>query len=118
MVRTMTQAALVCENSVYLHTGGRSQENRSLGFLPAFVDTETGIVHPSRFSDGKPAPLHLLDGLPDSVVLRRGDDGRVIEVKPSIVSGFTRAGCFYTRDEAMHAARESEPDRELAYSHS
>ena len=101
---TMTAATLLHENVVYLGSGGRSQENRASGFRPAFLDTETGLVHPSRFADGRLAPLHLLDGLPDSVKVRR-DDGHA-EVKATLVSGFTREGCFYTRDEAMRAMLE------------
>src|SRR2546427_12033133 len=113
MARTMTQATLAHENVVYLGSGGRSQENCAGRFRPAFLDTDTGIVHPARFADGRPAPLHLLDGLPDSVVIERDDDGRIIEVKASIVSGFSRDGRFYTRDEAMYAA-QAESDWEMA----
>ena len=100
MTRTMTPTRLSYENTVYRGKGGRSQENRHEGFRAAFLDTDTGLVHQSRFADGRPAPLHLLDGLPDSVVVQRGTSGRVLEVKASIVSGFARAGRFYTRDEA------------------
>jgi hypothetical protein len=103
MVRTMTPATLVYENVIHLGRGGRSQENRSSGFRPAFLDSDNGIVHPSRFADGHLAPVHLLDGLPDCVVLARSPGGRVTEVKPSIVSGFVRDGRFYTRNEAVHA---------------
>ena len=113
MERTMTPATLAHENVVYLGSGGRSQENRASGFRPTFLDTDTGLVHPSRFADGRPAPLHLLDGLPDGVVLARGADGRAIEVKASIVSGFSRDGRFYTRDEAMRAM-QAETDCEMA----
>ena len=113
MARTVTQATLARENVVYLGSGGRSQENRSSGFRPAFLDADTGIIHPSRFADGRPAPLHLLDGLPDSVVLARGDDRRVVEVKASVISGFTRDGRFHTRDEAMRTT-QAEPDWEMA----
>ena len=103
MTRTMTPARLADENTAYRGKGGRSQENRREGFRAAFLDTDTGLVHQSRFADGRPAPLHLLDGLPDSVVVQRGTGGRVLEVKASIVSGFARAGRFYTRDEAACA---------------
>lgn len=103
MAHGMTSSTLARENVVYLASGGRSQENRTSGFRPAFLDTDTGLVHPSRFADGRLAPLHLLDGLPESVVLERGPGGRVIEVKPSIVSGFSRDGRFFTREEAVQA---------------
>ena len=103
MAGSMTHATLVQENLVHLGSGGRSQENRGSGFKPAFLDTETGIVHPSRFADGRPAPLHLLDGLPDGVVLARAPNGRALKVKASVVSGFSRDGLFYTREQAALA---------------
>jgi hypothetical protein len=113
MDASMTEATLAGENVVHLGTGGRSQENQGSGFKPAFVDTETGIVHPSRFADGRPAPLHLLDGLPDGVVLARSASGRAIEVKASIVGGFSRDGRFYTREEAARAM-QADADWQMA----
>nr|NMF98839.1 hypothetical protein [Aromatoleum toluolicum] len=88
------------ENRRFQGTGGRSQENRSLGFRPAFFDGITGIIYASRFSNGMDAPFHLLDGLPDEVVMRRHASGQVAEVKTSLVSGFLRDGLFYTREQA------------------
>ena len=95
-----TQRTLAVENEVFMGTGGRSQENRSFGFRPAFMDAETATVYPACFADGRPAPFHLLDGLPSEVVLSRRPDGRVASVKPSLVSGFTLDGEFYTREAA------------------
>jgi hypothetical protein len=100
MTNALSQAVLECENSRYLGSGARSQENHSLGFRPAFMDAETGIVYASCFSDGRPAPFHLLDGLPDEVVLARNPSGRVESVKQSMVSGFVLEQRFFTRDEA------------------
>jgi hypothetical protein len=65
------------------------------------MDAETGIIYASRFSDGRPAPFHLLDALPDEVVLARNASGRVESVKPSVVSGFVLERRFFTRDEAV-----------------
>jgi hypothetical protein len=100
MANTLNQAVLECENSRYRGSGARSQENQSFGFRPAFRDTETGIVYLSRFSDGRPAPFHLLDGLPDDVVLARSPLGGVEAVKQSVVSGFILERQFFTRNEA------------------
>ena len=100
MTNALNQAVLECENSRYLGSGARSQENHSLGFRPAFMDAETGIVYASCFSDGRPAPFHLLDGLPDEVVLARNPSGRVDAVKQSVVSGFVLEQRFYNREEA------------------
>jgi len=99
----LSEQALERENVAFHGTGGRSDENRSLGFRPAFFDPQTSTVYPSRFADGRPAPFHLLDGLPDEVVLCRNGAGRPVAVKPSLVSGFVLGGAFYTRDEAAHA---------------
>jgi hypothetical protein len=80
-----------------------SEGTRARGFRPAFIDTETETVYLSRFADGRPAPCHLLDGLPDDIVLARNDLGRVVVLKPTIVSGFVLEDRFYTREEAARA---------------
>ena len=100
MTAALSHTALELQNHEYLGTGGRSQENHSFGFHPAFMDVETGTVYRSCFSDGQPAPFHLLDGLPDEVVLGRNPAGRVVEVKSSVISGFVRDRKFFTREEA------------------
>jgi hypothetical protein len=97
---TLTKTSLALEAARYRCTGGVSQNNRSLGFEPAFIDRETETVHLSRFPDGRPAPCHLLNGLPAELVLARNEQGRVTRVKSSVVSGFVRDERFYTRDEA------------------
>lgn len=93
----------------YRGTGGCSEENGGFGFRPAFLDEETGTVHRACFRDGTPAPFHLLDGLPDDVVVGRSESGRVTAVKGSLVSGFVRFGKFYTRDEAAAAVVDALP---------
>ena len=97
---TLTQTSLALETAHYRGTGGVSENNRSRGFQPAFIDRDTETVYLSRFPDGRPAPCHLLDGLPDELVLARNEQGRVMRVKSSVVSGFVRDERFYTRDEA------------------
>ena len=67
----MNHARLELENVRYAGTGGVSRENRRYGFRPAFMDLETAAVYPACFADGRPAPFHLLDGLPDELVLAR-----------------------------------------------
>jgi hypothetical protein len=69
------------------------------------MDAQTRTVYLSRFTDGRLAPFHILDGLPDELVLARNPGGRGVIVKASVVSGFIREGLFYSRDEATtHAA--------------
>ena len=100
MIQGMTTRVLEQENRVFRGTGGVSAANRSLRFHPAFRDSETNRIYPSCFSDGRRAPFHLLDGLPDELVLVRDATGRVVVVKPSVSSGFERDGQFFSRDEA------------------
>lgn len=103
VTRPMTPRRLVEQNRRFRGSGGISQENRAGGFLPAFADTRTGATYPSRFADGRPAPVHLLDGLPTELVVARSSSGRVEAVKASVVAGFVRAGRFYTREQAAEA---------------
>jgi hypothetical protein len=100
----LTSARLERENVQHRDTAGVSEHNRSLGFRPAFMDSETLKVYPSRFADGRPAPFHALDGLPDDVVLTRHAGGRVAAVKASLISGFLRGGRFYSRAQAARIA--------------
>lgn len=94
------------ENVLHTGSGGRSQENSGLGFKPAFLDFQTQKIYPSRFADGRIAPFHLLDGLPDEVVVDRAVSGRVVTAKATLISGFVRNGFFYTRAAASRAAKE------------
>jgi hypothetical protein len=95
-----TVATLRRENRRFHGTGGVSQANRGFGFRPAFLDGDTGRVYLSRFSDGKPAPLHVLDGLPEELVLLRSSQGRITTVKDSVIAGFILETRFYTRQQA------------------
>jgi len=100
----LTPQVLCRQNQAFQGTAGVSAGNRTLGFAPAFLDTETGQVQPACHADGRPAALHLLDGLPEAWVLCRSASGRVLAVKPSVTAGFVRAGQFYTRQQAAQAA--------------
>jgi len=95
-----TTQVLRRQNLAFKGTGGVSAGNRCRGFAPAFLDTETGGVYLARFADGRPAPVHVLDGLPRELIVSRDPDGRCRDVKRSVVAGFVRAGRFYTREQA------------------
>lgn len=79
---------------------------KCFGFNPAFLDFATQVVYPSRFFDGRLAPFHVLDGLPNAVVVERAPSGRVIRAKASLISGFVRNGFFFTRAAAARAIAE------------
>ncbi len=91
------------ENKRFADSPGISNNNRENGFVPAFQDTRSGCCRISRFSDGSPAPIHVLEGLPDEWMEEGELNGRVISICPHIVSGFLRNGRFYTREEASEA---------------
>ena len=106
MGRTLTEQELQGETLAFAGTGGVSANHHGDGFHPAFLDTGTHAVYLSRFLDGQLAPFHLLDGLPDDVVVARSEAGRVEAVKPGVVSGFVCDGAFYTREEAVRRVEE------------
>lgn len=93
------------QNLRFRGTGGVSAENRSQGFAPAFLDTVTQRIYRSCFADGRPAPMHLLEGLPPCLVAARDALGRVIAVKPTVLAGFVRENRFYTREQAAAHVR-------------
>lgn len=97
--RSLSEATLKLENRIFAGSGGVSQANRDKGFVSAFRDSVSGRVYRSRFADGRPAPVHILDGLPNDVALNRDSNGRITAVKPTVVAGFEQAGRFYTRGE-------------------
>ena len=108
-MKPLTNAQLKQENEQVAGSGGRSEDNRDLGFRPAFFDMATCLVHLSRYRDGRPAPFHLLDGLPEEVVIIRSSCGHVITTKSTLIAGFERKGFFYPRSAAARAVAEWTP---------
>ncbi len=104
MAQEMTIGSLKMENLIFEGTHGISEGNRHLGFVPGFLDRETGSVYRSCGCDGTPCFIHILDGLPDHLVVERNAWGRVSSVKGSVVAGFLRDGRFYTREQAAEEA--------------
>lgn len=99
----MSPTRLARENTRFAGTGGVSEGNRSLGFRPGFRDSRTGRVYASRFADGRPAPFHLLDGLPPHLISRYTESGRAIEAVGALESGFLADDRFLTREQAARA---------------
>ena len=95
--------ALRQENLEFSGTTGVSANNRGLGFIPAFMDTETGNVYLSRFANGMPAPIHVLAGLPDNLTEAHGESATALSIKSSVISGFVREETFYSREQAARA---------------
>ncbi len=92
------------QNNLFYGTGGVSRNNRQVGFLPGYMDQHSGLTMVSCFADGRPAPVHVLDGLPDGWVTERDACGRVVKVRAGVVAGFLRNDRFYTREQAAFAA--------------
>jgi len=102
----MNHSILARENAAFEGSGGVSANNRSFGFRPAFRNNENGCIYASRFADGRLAPIHMIDGLPDELVISRSANGRVTSVKASVQAGFTLNGDFYDREQAASLAIE------------
>ncbi len=96
----LTKTRLRHDNLAFAGTAGVSPVSRQARFEPAFRDEETGLVALSRYASGAPAPMHLMDGLPEDWVTDRDARGCPCALKPSIVAGFVRDGEFYTREQA------------------
>lgn len=103
-LQPITEEILAQENLRYTGTGGVSINNRGQGFIPAFLDTKTGNVYRSRFPNGRPAPIHVLGGLPEELVETNSHSNGQRVIKSSVVSGFVLEETFYSREEAAQAA--------------
>ena len=105
MAQSMTTKMLETQNRFFAGTGGVSPENRHLGFVPGFLDEETGSVYRACEADGSPAPVHIMDGLPETLVLARNQSGRVAALKGTVIAGFIFEGQFYTREQAARVVK-------------
>lgn len=100
----LSPGLLQSQSRCYEGTGGVSERNRSFGFVPAFLDTLTGRAYRSCFPDGRPAPMHLLDGLPGQLLVR-GRDG--LKAAEGVIAGFLCGDEFLTRAEAAASLKGS-----------
>lgn len=112
--KSMTEAELlspgllVQQNVDYSGGGGVSRGNVRAGFVPAFHHQETGQSVISSYADGAPAPVHVLDGLPDDWIDHRDNGGSVKRVSACVIAGFLRGGVFYTREAAARVVDKEE----------
>ena len=105
---TLSKRYLELEQAANRGTGGVSSENRHLGFVPAFTDTSSGKLYVCSFADGRPAAFHVLDGLPDELVVARDRYGRPSHVVGTVIAGFAVDGRFYTREQAAAQVSRAE----------
>ena len=101
----LSRQLLRLENQAFAGTRGVSQNNNGMGFVPGYCDTQTGETIISRFADGRPCPVHTLDGLPVSWIALREASGRVLSAREGVIAGFLLDGCFYTRAQAARMLR-------------
>ncbi|MCW8905619.1 MAG: dihydroorotase [Sedimenticola sp.] len=95
---------LEAENRCFQGTGGVSEGNSGLGFIPAFHDCRSGRNVISRYADGTPSPVHMMDGLPAEWIDEYDESGHALAAREGVIAGFLRNGLFYTREEAARAA--------------
>ena len=67
--RRFDAQTVLSQSREYQETGRVSSGNADGGFFPACCDTQTSCDCLSRFADGCLAPVHVLDGLPENLVL-------------------------------------------------
>jgi hypothetical protein len=100
MTQMLTKERLRRENLAFAGTAGVSAANGRRRLRPAFRDPLTGRVEIARYEDGRPAPVHIICGLPVEWVRERDAEGHITAIRPDIESGFVRDGVFYTREQA------------------
>jgi hypothetical protein len=99
MDSAMTKDQLNQQNLTYQNTQGISSNCAMSGYTPAFQDTLTGEIHLSKFADGRLAPIHVIDGLPQEWIVQRDENQRAILARDTIIAGFVRDGVFFTRKQ-------------------
>ncbi|VAW96484.1 hypothetical protein MNBD_GAMMA22-1742 [hydrothermal vent metagenome] len=103
--KLITGSNLDKETRQHVGTGGVSQGNGEYGFIPAFKDMDLGDVYLSRYSDGRVAKVHLLDGMPAHLVISK-QGGQVRSLQKSVIAGFILNDVFFTRAQAAHYVSE------------
>lgn len=102
MKQALTQQVLRQMNNKFKNTGSVSEENRDDGFHPAFYDPQCDSAEVSCFSDGTPAPIHVLEAVAKDWVTKRDYSAKVAVIKASIISGFIHRGMVYIREQASY----------------
>ena len=101
------------ENLAFASTFGVSAVNRNYDFVPAFRNDRTGEIRRSRFLNGQPAPIHVVDGLPADW---KFEPEFAHGSRTHVTSGFIRHGRFFTREEAAACTQPHLHDTRVAHS--
>ena len=65
----------------------------------------------SRYADGRPAPFHTLEGMPEEVIIRRSPGGKIAEAKRSLVSSFVKVGMTSMKQRCLYYVTLNHPDQ-------
>lgn len=95
----MTKDQLNQQNIAYQNTQGISSNCTMSGYTPAFQDALSGEIHLSKFADGRLAPIHVIDGLPQEWIVKWDENKRALMAKETVIAGFVRDGIFFTRKQ-------------------
>lgn len=87
------------QRKLYNKMPGVSFGNLCFGFLPAFMDAQSGETHIAVNDDGSISLTHTMDNLPLEWVKNWDETGHAIELLDSIQAGFLRGTDFYTLDD-------------------
>ena len=86
MKRVLNETVLRKQNVAFAGSGGRSEENRNLGFRPAFLDFATQTLYLSRFANGRPPRQVRERQIGEDGVLNALDAGFRRDAPPGIVA--------------------------------
>ncbi|HIG39679.1 MAG: hypothetical protein ABGY96_05915 [bacterium] len=98
----MDNRTLTSENLDFVGTSGISQNNRSSGLRPAFLDLNTGRIEIARLANGQSAPVHIINWLPDEWANSYKENGTIDSLIDGVIAGFVSGNVFYTREEAAN----------------
>jgi len=104
---------LAQQNLMFHGTGSTGPQSRSYGFNPAFLDEKTKTVYLARYPDGRIAPMHISNSLPDKLLAQKNVCGVVVSGTEEVTAGFTKDGLFYTRAQAEKAVAYFDMHTEL-----
>lgn len=103
----MSHHQAVQQQAVYHKFNGLVFSDISFGFMPAFKNLKDQIIHLSVDQNGELSVMHLFDGLPDSWIKEKDDQGIALTLKNEIIAGFMRNAKFYTLSEIVNDVVDS-----------
>lgn len=103
----ITHQQAVQQQGTYYRFNGAVFSDVSFGFMPAFKNIKNQEVHLSTDVDGELSVMHILDGLPESWIEEKDEQGKALTLKSEIIAGFMRNADFYTLNEIIQSVRDS-----------